>query len=370
MKIAIVQDELIRRGGAERVVLCFHHAFPDAPIYTSAYRPNDTYPEYKECDIRTSWFDKIVKNEEELKQYFFPLGVIAMKMLDLTEFDVIIQCGTHCSKYVKVHKKAVVFTYCFTPFRLAWNPRSYLEYLNSTGLKRVAYNILIRILRKIDKKAAQRTDFFIGMTDETAERIRVAYDVKRPIKIIPPSVSTENFFVSKETGDYYFILSRLEFYKKVDLVINAFNKLNKKLIIVGKGSKEEELKSIAGPAISFRKGLPYEEVAELYSKCKAFLMPQHEDYGITPLEANASGRPVIAYAKGGVLETMIPYKDDAKKATALFFDDQTEESLIEAINRFETLEFDSSFIRKYSENYDDKIFTDRVYQFVMENYKQ
>lgn len=369
MKVAIVQDELIRRAGGERVGLCFHYAFPSAPVYTIAYRENDTFPEYKECVVRTSWFDKIIKGESDLRKYFFPFGIMAMKMLDLTEFDIVIQSGTHCSKYVKVNKNATVFTYCYTPFRLAWNPKSYSEYLSSTGLKRIAYNIVTSLLRKIDKKAAQRTDFFLGMTQETIERIRVAYDVKNPIKIIPPSVSTKNFYVSDKTEDYYFILSRLEFYKKIDLVINVFNKLGKKLIVVGKGSKEDELKAIAGPTIIFKKGLPYDEVASLYSGCKAFLMPQHEDYGITPLEANASGRPVIAYAKGGVLETMIPYSGDAKKATALFFTDQTETSLIDAINEFETLDFDPEFIRKHSETYDDSVFIDKVHKFIIENTK-
>jgi len=369
MKIAIVQDELIRRAGGERVGLCFHYAFPDAPVYTIAYRKNDTFPEYEECDVRTSWFDKMINGESQLRKYFFPFGIIAMKMLDLTEFDVVIQSGTHCSKYVHTNNDAVVFTYCYTPFRLAWNPNSYSEYLNSSGLKRVAFNIVIAILKKIDKKAAKRTNHFITMTAETSERIKAAYDVKKAIKIIPPSVSTKNFFVSEQIEDYYFILSRLEFYKKVDLVINVFNKLGKKLIIVGKGSKESELKALAAANITFMKGLPYDEIANLYSKCKAFLMPQHEDYGITPLEANASGRPVIAYAKGGVIETMIPYTNDDKKATALFFNEQTEESMIEAINRFEQLSFDPVFIRKHSENYDDSVFIKKVHQYVTDNSK-
>jgi len=369
MKVAIVQDELIRRAGGERIGLCFHYAFPEAPVYTLAYRADDTFNEFKECDVRTSWFDKIIKNEADLRKLFFPLGVIAMKMLDLTEYDVVIQSGTHCSKYVKVDKDAIVITYCYTPFRLAWNPKSYIEYLSAKGLKKIAYDITVNILRKIDKQAAKRTDFFIAMTKETSERIRVSYEVKNEIKIIPPPVNVDTFFVSDAIEDYYFLLSRLEYYKKVDLVVNAFNKTGKKLIIVGKGSQENDLKKMAGPNITFLKALPYDEVARLYSKCKAFLMPQHEDYGITPLEANASGRPVIAYAKGGVLETMVPFTGDAKKCTALFFYEQTEESLINAIETFEKLDFDPQFIRKHSEKVDEAIFIDKIKEFVLDKTK-
>jgi glycosyltransferase involved in cell wall biosynthesis len=369
MKVAIVQDELIRRAGGERIGLCFHYAFPEAPIYTIAYNENDTFKEFEECDVRTSWFNKLVKNESDLRKLFFPLGIIAMKMLDLTQYDVVIQSGTHCSKYVKVSKNAVVITYCYTPFRLAWNPKSYLEYLSSKGLKRLAYDITVNILKKIDKQAAKRTNFFIGMTKETIERIRVSYDVKNAIKIIPPPVNVNTFSVSETKGDYYFLLSRLEYYKKVDLVIDVFNKTGKKLVIVGKGSQEKDLKEMAGPNIKFFKGLPYKEVAKLYSECKAFLMPQHEDYGITPLEANASGRPVIAFAQGGVLETMVPFTGDSKKCTGVFFNEQTEQSLINAIEQFETLDFDPQFIREHSEKFDEAIFINKIKDFVLEKSK-
>jgi glycosyltransferase involved in cell wall biosynthesis len=367
-KIAIVQDELIRRAGGERVGLCIHYAFMDAPVYTTAYIRDDTFPEFKECDVRTSWFNKLVKNEADLKKLFFPFGIMAMKQLDLTAYDIVIQSGTHCSKYVKVNKNALVLTYCYTPFRLAWNPTSYSEYLESKGLKRFVFNVVVNILKKIDKKAAARTDYFIGMTKETSERIELAYHPKNPVTIIPPPVTTANFYVSEEQEDYYFLLSRLEFYKKVDLVIEAFNRTGKRLIIVGRGSKEQELKIMAKSNIEFYSGLPTEQIAAFYSKCKAFLMPQHEDYGITPLEANASGRPVIAYAKGGVLETMIPYNGDAKKCTAVFFEEQTVESLIAAIEKFETLEFDPHFIRAHCEKFDDSNFIEKIKNFTLSVY--
>jgi len=365
-KVAIVQDELIRRAGGEKVGLCFHYAFPEAPIYTIAYRENDTFEEYKQCDVRTSWFNRFANNEKALKKYFFPFGIIAMKQLNLTAYDIVIQSGTHCSKYVKVNKNALVITYCYTPFRLAWNPTSYTEYLDAKGFRKLAFDLVVSILKKIDKSASKRSDYFISMTQETRERVAEAYEPKKPVAVIPPPVTVKNFYLSNENGDYYFLLSRLEYYKRVDLVVKAFNKIGKPLIIVGKGSKEQELKDMANPNITFYKGLSNEEIGKLYAKCKAFLMPQHEDYGITPLEANASGRPVIAYRAGGVLETMVPFEGDQQKYTAVFFNEQTEDSLIKAVEKFEELTFNSNFIRQNSERFDDEVFIQRAKNFVLE----
>jgi len=196
-----------------------------------------------------------------------------------------------------------------------------------------------------------------------------AYHQENEIKVINPSVKVENFYVSDAVSDYYLVVSRFENYKKVDLIINTFNILNdKKLIIVGKGSMESELKKNAGGNISFVNGLNLDELAKMYANCKALIFPQHEDYGITPLEANASGRPVIAYGKGGVLDTMIQFEGDASKATALFFEEQTVDSIIEAINLFETLNFDPKFIRSHAEKFADHVFIEKIRSFVLEKY--
>lgn len=365
MNIAIVHDELMRRGGAEQVVLCFHKAFPQAPIYTMAYQPNHTYPEFKNCDIHTSLFQKVVSNEKSMKKLFFPFGVIAMKLLDLTKFDVILISSTYAAKYVKISPNALVINYCYTPFRLAWNPESYAEYNNTSGLKRIIFNSIINILRKIDFKAAQRTDYFIAMTNETKDRIQKAYLPTNKIELIKPPVDCNKFYISSEIKDYYLVVSRLEYYKKVDLVIEAFNKLGYPLIIVGKGSKESELKKMAKPNIVFKNGLSNEDIAKLYAKCKAFIFPQHEDYGITPLEANASGRPVIAYGQGGVLDTMIPYTNDSNIATALFFEKQEVDYLIEAVLLSENIKFNSNFIRHHAEKFHEDIFVDEIKTFVL-----
>jgi glycosyltransferase involved in cell wall biosynthesis len=370
MKIAIVQDEIIRKGGAEQVVLSFHNAFPEAPIYTLNYNPATSYPEFRLCNIKTSWFGKLIKSEKNLRRFFFPFGVIAMKQLYLKGFDVILQSTTHCAKYIKTDPGTIVITYCHTPFRLVWNPESYETISNGGYWKRKLYFSVIKKLKDIDKQSALRTDYFITNSRTVVPRIREAYHPSKDIAVINPSVKCANFYVAEGLGDYYLVVSRFEYYKKVDLVIETFNLMpGKKLIVVGKGSREKELKEIAGPNITFLSGLSADELAGLYANCKAFIFPQLEDYGITPLEANASGRPVIAYGKGGVTDTMIPLTDDAAKATAIFFPKQTVEALSEAIEVFEISNFDPQFIRKHAETFDDECFVKKIREFVEDKYR-
>ena len=367
MNIAIVHDHLTCKGGGERVALTFHRAFPSAPIYTLSYNPEATFEEFKDCNIKSSWFQRITNDQGRLKKLFFPLGILAMRSLNLDSYDVILISGTNCAKYIRVNEKAVVINYCYTPFRLAWNPTSYSEYSNSKGLKRHIFDLVIKILRHIDISHAKRTNHFLAMTIETKLRIQHSYQPINEITIFNPPVNNiDSYYISKHPKKYYLLVSRMEFYKKVDLAILAFNKLQLPLIIVGKGTQEENLKAIVSSKhILFEKNVSPERLADLYSNCKAFLFPQHEDYGLTALEANASGRPVIAYKKGGVIDTQIPYEND-NKATALFFDLQTEECLIEAIKRFEAVEkyFDSEFIRSNAQRFNENQFIKNIQGFV------
>ena len=358
------------RAGGEQVALCFHKAFPDAPIYTQCYQPHLTFPEFQSCDIRTTWLQPIAKTDNTMKNLFFPLGVWAMQSHDLTEFDVVLMSGTHCAKYVKVRPDALVISYSFTPFRLAWDPESYAQYAEASPAKRVLFDTVLRYLRSVDFQFGQRPDFYIGMTDETAERIRQAYRVTNGIDIINPPVNTKNFFVSDRPKDYFLVVSRLEYYKKVDLVVDAFNRLGYPLVIVGKGVQADEIKARANKNITFMSGLSAQELADVYAGCRAFIFPQHEDYGITPLEANAAGRPVIAYEAGGVLTTQISNEDDPSKSTALFFKNQTVDELIGAVKAYEQVEnqFDAAFIRAHAEAFDESIFIDKIRQFVVDKY--
>ncbi|WP_026464815.1 glycosyltransferase [Adhaeribacter aquaticus] len=372
MKLAIVHDDLMRRGGAEQVARCFHYAFPEAPLFTLCYQPEDTYPDFKECDVRTSWYQKVVKNENQMKKLFFPLGVLAMKQLDVTDYDVVLISSTYCGKYIKVSNKALVINYCHQPFRLAWFPESYTEYLHATGLKKLVMKTMVANLKYIDYQAAQRTDFYLANTEETSQRIKEKYKYQGHIPVIYPPVVVNNFAIAEKIEDYYLMVTRLEYYKRVDLAIDAFNTLGYKLIIVGKGTKGEELKKKAKSNIIFKSGLSKTELQKLYAGCKALVFPQYEDFGITALEANASGRPVIAFGQGGVLDTMVPLVDKIKESTAIFFKEQEVNSLIQAIQKMEEvyLNFDPTFIRENALQFDEGKFIDRIRNFVNAKFKE
>lgn len=369
MKIAIIQDELVRKGGAEQVVLSFLKAFPDAPIYTLSYNPDSTYPEFAGSKINVSWFGRIIKSDSNLKRFFYPFGVFAMKAMRAKGYDVVLLSTTHCAKYVEVDANTLVITYCHTPFRLVFRPESYEQVSQANGIKAKLYKIVIKSLKRIDVRSACRTDYFITNAKEVVPRIEEAYHPTKPVTVINPPVKCSNFYLSESVGDYYLVVSRFEPYKKVDLIVKVFNKLkDKKLIVVGKGSMKKELLRTAGGNILFKEGLSSDQLADLYSKCKALIFPQHEDYGITPLEANASGRPVIAFGSGGVLDTMIPYSNDSSRFTAIFFKEQTEDSIIKAIHLFENLSFDQRFARKHAETFDESVFVEKIRGFVKNKY--
>ena len=370
MKIAIVHDELVRRGGAEQVTLLMHRAFPEAPIYTSCYNPQNTYAEFENCDIKVSKLSRFAKDEDRLKKLFYPFGIWAMRNINLKQYDVVFISTTTGAKFVTTSSKSLFIAFCHYPFRLAWFPEQYEQVTKSEGLKKLLYRIVVSRLKRLDYKAASKIDWFITNTPHIKSLIENCYNPQNPIAVIPASIPCSNFHVEPNpTEDYYLLISRIESYKKVDIVIDAFNKMpNKRVIIVGKGSQKKDFIKVANSNIEFREGLSKEEIAQLYSNCKAFIFPQQEDYGLTPIEANASGRPVIAYGKGGVTYTTISYTTDSKKATAVYFEEQTSECLMKAIKLSETLDFDPNFIRKHAEQFDEQHFINSIQNFIKEKF--
>lgn len=364
MKIAIVHDDLMRRGGAEQVALSLIKAFPEADIYTLCYQEKLTYSGFQNYRIHTSIFQYFVRSEKWMKWLFFPIGWWCMRRLKVHNYDLVLLSTTYCAKYGNFKNNGAIIAYCHQPFRLAWQPESYSQYRHSIGLKHWVFKKVVDTLRQIDFKASKAVSHYIANTEETGKRIRQAYQVEIPIPVIYPPVKCEQFYIYPRVKDYFLVVSRLEYYKKVDLVIETFNQLGLPLIIVGKGSKEKELKAMAKDNVQFVTGIGQERLAELYAKCQALVFPQEEDFGITALEANAAGRPVIAYAAGGVLNTMIPYKEDSKVATAVFFKEQTVESMMGAIHQFQQLTFDANFIREHAFKFDEKSFIKQVQGYV------
>ena len=357
MKVALVHDYLNQMGGAERVVLAFHEIFPDAPIYTSIYDPKRVDPAFQKMDIRTSFmqnFPLVTKHH----QPYLPFYPFAMEKLDLRGYDLVLSSSSAFGKGVITKPETMHICYCHTPMRWCWN---YDEYVEREQLGKVARSILpfmITGLRTWDQTSAMRVDYFIANSPAVAQRIQKYY--RREAVIIPPPVEASCFVFdpTAQPEDYFLIVSRLIPYKRIDLAIEACNRLHLPLIIIGSGRDEGRLKKLAGPTIRFLGRLSDAEVLSYYTHCRAFLFPGEEDFGITPLEAQASGRPVIAYGAGGAPASVVD------GVTGVFFHQQTVESLTDVLASFNQWAYDPQTIRNHALEFDMPRFHRRILQFI------
>jgi glycosyltransferase involved in cell wall biosynthesis len=335
MKTALVYDRVNKWGGAERVLLALHEMFPDAPMYTSVYVKGmaawaDVFPQ-----VHTSFLQKLpfAKSNHE---WFAPLMPVAFEQFNFDDYDLVISVTSEAAKGIitKPHTKHVC--YCLTPTRYLWS--GYDDYFKGLPLKGVA-GPFVKYLKNWDKVAAHRPDKMIAISTEVRERIKKYY--QRDSELVYPPVDIEKFQIKKSNikmktknakfEKYFLIVSRLVSYKKVDLAIQAFNDLGLPLVIIGKGKEERKLKSIAKKNIKFE-GFVDDDVLPLYyQNANALIFPQEEDFGIVPVEAQAAGIPVIAYNKGGALDTVIDGK------TGLFFEEQTANSLKQAVKKFDKM---------------------------------
>jgi len=357
LKVAIVHEWLTTLGGSEKVVLEFKKIFPDAPIYTLFYDKDRLSKYFNNMDIRTSYLQKIPFAKKR-HQFFMAFMPKAFEGFDLREYDLILSSSSAFSKGVITSPDSIHICYCHTPPRYIWD-LSY-EYLESLkGIKRWYFKNKIHYLRLWDRLAADRVDYFIANSNFIAKRIKKVY--RRDSAVIFPPVDVDYFTPSnEEPEDYYLIVSRLVPYKRIDLAIEAFNKIGKKLVIIGDGPEYVRLKNMANKNIEFLGHKKDNEIREYYRKCKAFIFPGLEDFGITPVEAQACGRPVIAYGKGGVLDTVIDGK------TGIYFHNQTVEDLIKSIYVFEDkiAIFDKNIIRTNAEKFSPGIFREKMSKFI------
>lgn len=355
MKLAIVHDWLTNMGGAEQVIINFKEVYPNAPIYTTFYNPDNLDEKLKNIDVRTSFLQKkkMVTNHKK----YFPLMPLAFENFNLNEYDVVLSSSTCCAKGVLTNPNSVHICYCNTPMRYAWERRD--DYTEGMGkLKRKLVKILLHYMRIWDVTSANRVDYFIANSTAVQKRIQKYY--KRDSVVINPPVRCKLFNISETDGDYYFIVSRLVGYKKFDLAVQACSELGKKLIVIGEGPEKEKLEKLANENVIFL-GRQSDDVVKKYmSECKALLFPGEEDFGIVPVEAQSCGRPVIAYGKGGVLDTVIDEK------TGILFKEQTVESLKEAITKFETMKFDKQEIRKHALGFDEEVFREKIKKYIEE----
>lgn len=346
MRLAIITDWLPVYSGAEHVIHKFCQMWPEAPVFTTVVNPKKIGPlaQYNIKPSKLQWLYTIVKKH----QLLIMLMPKAMEQLDMRGFDVLISSSHAVGKGIIPTSTAVHICYCHTPMRYAWEMEE--DYLKDYGIPffmRPFAKRAIAKLRRWDLTTAKRVDFFIANSRETATRIKRIYG--RESEVLLPPVDDHYFkqpmVQNTQERTYYLAIGRLIPYKKFDLLIQVVNKLQLPLVIAGTGQDEGKLKKMAGPTVRFAGFVPDTDLPNLYANAKALLMPQLEDAGITPLEAQACGTPVIAYGKGGALDTIVD------GTTGVFFTEQTEASLCAAIEHFNTVHFDVAIIREHAQQF-------------------
>jgi len=348
IKLALAHDHLFQKGGAERVLATLATLDSKAPIYTLINNKKITKDLFDQQRIRTSNLQDI-PGINNLFRYFLLQMPKTWEQTDLSEYDVVLSSASAFVKGLKTSDKTKHIWYCHAPTRYLWGDKD--EYLGNLPTGRLLKIILPYFLKKMrawDYAKAQNVDMFVANSNFIANKIQKHYH--RQAKVVYPSIKINDFTIADQIEDYYLIVSRLRPYKKVDIAIQAFNNMRLPLKIIGTGSEISRLKKMAGSNIEFLGELSDKERNYYLSRCRAFLYPQVEDFGITALEAMASGRPVIAYAKGGALETVID------GVTGIFFQYQNWASLTHAVLRFQTLEVDSKLIHEYAKKFDETIF--------------
>lgn len=361
--IAIVHDYLIQYGGAERVLEALCEIWPDAPIYTLIHDSRKVHSRFSDKRIKTSFLQNIpfTKNNHRI---FPPLMMLAIEQFNFDYYDLVISDSSSFAKNIITSPKTLHISYCHTPMRYAWDDCQY--YTQEFGFPKFLKKLIpffMNYIRTWDHVSTNSVDSFIANSNFVNGRIKKYYN--RSAKTIHPPVEVDNFYISpkEELGDYFLMVGRMMKYKKMDIVIEAFNELKIPLKIVGRGPELKNLEKIAGKTIEFTGRVSDEKLREIYSKAQAFIFPQEEDFGIVAVEALASGRPVIAYKAGDIVEHIEEQK------SGLFFNNQTKEDIISAIKRFQKIQFDPNFIRSSALKFNKKYFKERIKNFIEEEYQ-
>ena len=355
-KIAIVGDALVVPAGTEKVTLFLSNIFPDAPIYTSAYLPENMFPEFKSKNIITMPLASRVKNERQFKR-LFPWWYLNFSLLDLNQFEIIISSSSYLAKYINPPKGVPHICCLQNPFRLLWKPNEYSRQSSPYGRINMAIiKLLMPLARKVDIVKTRGIRHVVANSQNMANQIREIYGID-PDVVYPP-INIDQFSIATTPGDYYLYAGRLISHKRADLAIQACNRLKRKLIVAGDGLERTVLEELSGETVEFVGRVSDEQLKRLYSNCKALLFPSDEDFGIVPVEVQASGRPVIAYRSGGALETLI------EGITGVFFDHQNADALCDAILRFEKMNFNPELIRKNTMRFDQTVFASKILAIV------
>lgn len=356
MTLALVHDWLNQIGGAEDVLEHLVGTYPAAPVYSSMYAPDLMPPAYRAWDIRTTWMDRLPGIHTHHQRYL-PLYPLAFDRLDLSRYDAVLSNKSGFCHGVRTGPGTVHVCYCLAPTRYIWELDGYLARERFGLTTRMAARLVARLYRRWDYAAAQRVDHFIAISTEIQARIRRYYGRESEI-IYPPVDVAERFAPSPIIEDYYLIVSRLIPYKRIDLAVEACTRLGLPLLIAGKGRDRARLEALAGPTVQFLGYVPDDDLPDLLARCRAFIFPGLEDFGIAPVQAQAAGRPVLAYYGGGALDTVIPGQ------TGEFFTAPTVDALCAALEAFDPSRYNPSALRAHAMRFDAVAFREQIAAFV------
>ncbi|MBN1349087.1 glycosyltransferase [candidate division KSB1 bacterium] len=370
MKVALIHDWLTGMRGGEKCLEVFCELFPDATVMTLLHLKGTVSPVIENMAIQTSFIQRLPALERKYRHYL-PLFPAAIEQFDLRGYDLVLS-SSHCvAKGVIPHPGTLHLCYCHTPMRYVWS--MYQEYFGSRrirGIQRYLIAIFSNYLRTWDITSNHRVHHFIANSEHVRKRIEHYY--QRQADVIHPPVDTSVTTLSTRDDGYFLIVSALVPYKRIDLAVQAFNQLDEKLIIVGQGSEERALKASAKGNIEFTGWVNNETLRQYYAGCRALIFPGEEDFGIVPIEAQAYGKPIIAYGRGGALETvkgLAPDRESGEKNTefsGIFFARQTVEHLIGAIETFGKTTFDPQYIRSHALKFDRSIFKEKIKRAIVE----
>lgn len=362
MKIAVLHPWFLAKGGAEETVNALASAFPLGDIKCLLFEKEFLPAHLRSKNVRglgLNW----MPGKFHWYRHLLPYWPAAVETLDMRGYDLVITSDSNIMKGVIIDQNAIHICYCHTPMRCLWD--LHCEYRESMPLlARPFFTIGTHHVRNWDFQAAQRVDHFVANSRYIERRIRKYYH--RESTVIYPPVNSANGFISRHPEEYYLWLGRLTATKRIDLLIEACNRLGRKLVIAGTGREERRLKAMAGPTVQFLGRVPDSKIPDLYANCRAFLFAADEDFGIAPVEAQSYGRPVIAYGHGGSLETIRVNDRNGRRDTGVFFPEQGVESVVKAIRYFEEIEdsFDPMEIRKHSLQFDTAVFIRKFRAFV------
>lgn len=354
--VALVHDWLNQVGGAEDVLAELVAMFPDAPLYTSIYWREGMPAAWREWPIRTLWMDKLPGIHQHHQRYL-PLYPLAFGGLRLAQHDVVLSNKSGFCHGVQVGPATTHICYCLAPTRYVWQPEAYMDREQLGAGLRLALAPILALLRRWDFAAAQRVHHFIAISTEIQARIRRYYQ-RDSVVIYPPVEAAERFSPASTVEDYYLIVSRLIPYKRIDLAVKACTQLGLPLVIAGSGRDREALEAIAGPTVKFLGRVSDADLPDLMARCRAFIFPGLEDFGIAPVQAQAAGRPVIAFKGGGALDTVIP------QVTGEFFTEPTVESLVACLREFDATRYDQRAIRTHALKFDKAVFQRQLLAFI------